>query len=61
MIKGMKKWLDKQRNVIQKKAGLAEKEASIQRKLDVAMAILQDNRKEDLPVKHDRRLNVRPA
>lgn len=61
MMGGMKRWLDKERNRMRKTAGLAEKDASIKHKLDVAMAILQDQRKRDKPVIMDRRLNGHAA
>ena len=54
MFNQAKKWWKKQEAIVRKTGGLAEKEASIQRKLDVAMSIL-NRRKEDVPVSFERR------
>lgn len=51
----MKWWKDfKKKDMARRTPGLAEKEAAMKRKLDVAMSIL-DRRKEALPVDIDRR------
>lgn len=54
MIKRMKKWWKKQKDITKKTAGLAEKEASTRRKYEVAMSILE-KRKIDIPVETERR------
>lgn len=54
MIKRVKKWFQDQNNITRKTAGLAEKEASMKRKLEVAMAIL-NRRERDVPVEFERR------
>lgn len=54
MIKRIRTWWDKQKDLTKKTAGLAEKEASTQRKYDVAMSIL-NRREKDVPVKINRR------
>ena len=48
-------WLKKQRDITRKTAGLAEKEKSTQRKIDVASKIL-DRRESNREVETDRRV-----
>ena len=54
MIKRIKKWWKTQKDITRKVAGLAEKEAAMERKYEVAMSIL-NKRKIDLPVAIERR------
>lgn len=51
----MFKWLKKQKNIIQKTAGLEEKAASTQKKRDIAMSILNERRKRSIEVPIERR------
>ena len=56
MIKRIKKWWKEDREITRKTGGLAEKQESMKRKLDVAMSILTEERRErNIPVEVDRR------
>lgn len=57
IIENIKKWIIKQGNISRKTGGLAEKEQSVKRKTQVAMAIL-DRRKESITVSIERRKQI---
>lgn len=56
--KKVQQWFQDQNAMARKSGGLAEKEASIQVKMDAAMSILAKRRKEVIHVDVDRRLDI---
>ncbi len=58
MFRRIKKILSDHNKMVRRTAGLKEKEAGIQAKLDAAYAILNEKRKEDIPVEFDRRVRT---
>lgn len=54
MIRRMRKWFKDQNNITRKTAGLEEKAASVQRKFDVALSIL-NRREKEIEVPFERR------
>lgn len=51
----LRKWWKKSQDNAKRIGGLAEKEAAIKRKLELAMSILGERRKMDVPVQIERR------
>ena len=55
MLRRCRKWWTQHQENAKRTPGLAEKEAAIKKKLDLAMSILGERRKVDLPVAIERR------